>query len=218
MTEFTREVDEEYRREQLTAIFKKYGNLIIGVVLLIVIGVGGWQFLQWRQTVAAQAGAVAYEKALALSTQNKGAEAEAALAAIAAETSNPYHGLATLRQAAEIAKRDAAEGVKAYDAIAADATLEAELKNAARIRAGYLLVDTAALDEITRRIADLAVPAGTWRNAAREILGLAAYRAGDTEKAAQAFQDIAIDPAASQSMKSRAEVIVQLVRGSAKAK
>ncbi len=60
-----------------------------------------------------------------------------------------------------------AEGVKAYDAVAADSAVEAELRSAARIRAAYLLVDTASLDELTKRVADLAVPGNAWRNSAR---------------------------------------------------
>jgi hypothetical protein len=218
MTEFSREVDDEYRRAQIAAIFKKYGNLIIGVLLLIIVGVGGWQFLEWRQTKAAQASAVAFEKATVLSGEAKGDDAEKALALIAADATSPYATLAKLRAAAEIAKRDGAEGVKAYDAIIADSTAALEWKTVARIRAGYLLVDTASLDELTKRVGDLAEPAGIWRHSAREILGLVAYRTGDLEKSAQYFQAIATDPAAPESMTSRAAVIVELVRGAAKPK
>jgi hypothetical protein len=218
MSEFSREVDEEYRRAQIAGIFKKYGNIIIGVLLLVVLGVGGWQFLQWRQKVAAETGAVAFENALKLSSEDKTAETETALAALASDLSNPYSVLARLRQAGEIAKRDVAEGVKAYDAVAADQAVELELRNAARIRAAYLLVDTANVDDMTKRVADLAVPAGTWRNSARELLGLAHYKAGDFEKASPFFQEIATDLAAPQSMKSRADVIIEILRGSAKPK
>ncbi len=218
MTEFSREVDDEYRRDQVAAIFKKYGNAIVGVLLIIVVGIGGWQFLQWRQLKAAQASAVAYEAALKLSAEAKGTEAETALGAIAGDAASPYADLAKLRQAAEMAKRDPVAGGKVFDAIAADASVELELKNAARIRAAYLLVDTATLEELTKRVGDLAVADGAWRSSAREILGLAAFKAGDIEKAAQFFQDIAVDATAPASMKARAEVIVELVRGSAKAK
>jgi hypothetical protein len=218
MSEFSREVDEEYRRAQIAGIFKKYGNIIIGVLLLVVLGVGGWQFLQWRQKAAAETGAVAFENALKLSSEDKRAETETALAALAGDLSNPYSVLARLRQAGEIAKRDVAEGVKAYDAVAADQAVELELRNAARIRAAYLLVDTANVDDMTKRVADLAVPAGTWRNSARELLGLAHYKAGDFEKASPFFQEIATDLAAPQSMKSRADVIIEILRGSAKPK
>jgi hypothetical protein len=217
MTEFSREVDEEYRRAQIAAIFKKYGNLIIGALLLIVIGIGGWQFVQWRQTKAAQAAAVAFENALKLAGDAKGAEAEAALGAIAADASNPYAALAKLRQAGALSARDKPAGVKAFDAVAADATIELELRNAARIRAAYLLVDTAKREDITTRIGDLAGAGGNWRNAAREIIGLAAYRAGDMEGAAKSFEEIATDPAAPQGMRARADLFIELSRGAAKA-
>jgi hypothetical protein len=218
MTEFSREVDEEYRKAQVAAIFKKYGNLIIGGLLAIVIGIGGWQFVQWRQTKAAQAAAVAFENALQLAATDKGAEAETALAAIAGDASSPYAALAKLRAAGVIAERDKEAGVKAFDAVAADATAELELRNAARIRAAYLLVDTASREDLTARVGDLAGAGGHWRHSAREILGLAAFKAGDMEAAAKSFEEIAVDPAAPQSMKSRAGLFIELARGAAAAK
>jgi hypothetical protein len=218
MTEFSREVDEEYRKAQVAAIFKKYGNLIIGALLLIVIGIGGWQFLQWRQMKTAQASAVAFDEALKLASEAKGADAEAALQAIAANAASPYSALARLRQAAAISVRDKEAGLKAFDAVAADAGVELELRNAARIRAAYLVVDAANLADMTARVGDLAVAGGNWRHGARELLGLAAYKSGDSEKAAQYFQEIATDPEAPRAMMSRAGIFIELVRGGAKPK
>ncbi len=101
MTEFSREVDEEYRRAQIAAIFKKYGNIIIGALLVIIVGVGGWQFLEWRKTMAAQASAVAFQAAIELSGDPaKAADAEKAFAAVAADSASPYAPLAKLRAAA----------------------------------------------------------------------------------------------------------------------
>jgi hypothetical protein len=104
MTEFVKEVEEEYRRAQIAAIFKKYGNIIIGGLLLVIIGIGGWQFLEWRQNQAARQGAVAFERALKLAGEEKGKEAEEAFVAIGKESGNPYAPLARFRSAAELAR------------------------------------------------------------------------------------------------------------------
>ncbi len=71
---------------------------------------------------------------------------------------------------------------------------------------------------MVKRLGDMAEPGNPWRNSARELLGLAAYRAGDFSKAVAWFQDIALDPQAPESLRVRAEMIIELARGSEKAK
>ena len=80
--EFIREVDEEYRRDQIAKIWKRYNGVIVGVVVLVVAGVGGWRYWEHIQESRAQAAAVRYEEALRLSTEDKGQEAQAAFEAL----------------------------------------------------------------------------------------------------------------------------------------
>jgi hypothetical protein len=168
--------------------------------------------------VAAQQAAVTFEAALRQANEGKSEEAMKAFAALSAEASNPYAVIARMRAAGETAKTDIAAGVAAFDALAADVSVDGELRQSARIRAAMLLVDTITLDEMVKRVGDMATPANTWRNSARELLGLAAYRAGDFTKAAAYFQDVALDPQAPEAMRSRAEMIIELARGAEKAK
>ena len=44
-----REVDEELRREQLMKLWEKYGIFVIGVVVLIILGIGGYKFVEARR-------------------------------------------------------------------------------------------------------------------------------------------------------------------------
>ena len=50
-----REVDEELRREQLLKLWEKYGTYVVALIALIVVGVGGVKYYQYRTTVAAEA-------------------------------------------------------------------------------------------------------------------------------------------------------------------
>src|SRR6202044_2660334 len=43
------EVDEEVRREQLKKLWERYGNYLIAVCVLVVVGVGAWRGYEWGQ-------------------------------------------------------------------------------------------------------------------------------------------------------------------------
>ena len=89
---------------------------------------------------------------MALSESDKHAEAEAAFAKIAAEAPSGYRNLARLQAAAELAQSKRADAVKAYDEIAADASVGSTLQDLAAVRAGMLLVDTAPFSEMQQRL------------------------------------------------------------------
>ncbi|MCX7328920.1 MAG: tetratricopeptide repeat protein, partial [Hyphomicrobiales bacterium] len=61
---FLREIDEEVRRDKAADLWKKYGNLIIVLLALLVVAVGGWRFWQYRQEQAAHAVSARLEEAL----------------------------------------------------------------------------------------------------------------------------------------------------------
>ena len=64
------------------------------------------------------------------------------------------------------------------------------MKALARLRAAALLVDTANLADMQKRLGDLAGTGNVWRHNARELLGLTAWRGGDYEAARKYFDEI----------------------------
>jgi hypothetical protein len=204
------EVDEEVRRDQLKKLWERHGGLAIALAVLIVIGVGGWRgYEYWQAKQAAQAGA-AFEQALSLSEEGKHQEAEAAFAKVATQSSSGYRVLARLSAAAELAQRDSKAAVAEYDKIAAESSLDAKLKDLAALRAGFLLVDSAPLDEMTRRLEPLAGPDGPYRHSARELLALSAWRAGDMAAARRWSEQIMGDADTPASLRSRIEMLMAL--------
>jgi hypothetical protein len=120
--------------------------------------------------------------------------------------------LARMAEAAALGKTGkTAEAVKMYDAIAADAEDGSGMKDAARVRAGYLLVDTLPPGELATRLAGLDAEKSAWRNAVHEILALSAYRTGDYALADRHANEIIADITAAPSMRQRAQMLVQLV-------
>ena len=167
--EFIREVDEEYRRDQIAQIWQRYNGIIVGVIVLVVACVGGWRFWQHMQETRAQEAAARYEEALRLSSEDKGQEAQAAFETVLKEDGGTgYALLARFRLAAELGQQNAENGASAYDALASDASVPALWKDLARLRAAWLRLDTA---EACR-------PAAGRRAARRTHQCLAPFRSG----------------------------------------
>jgi hypothetical protein len=204
-----REVDEEVRQDQLKQIWARYGNIIIAVCLVVVgavAGIKGWQYWQLRQSETA---AEVYSQAVALIEAGKSDEAAKLVSGMG------HQGFAVLARMAEAAALGKAgktdEAVKLYDAVAADAQIGAGLRDASRIRAAYLLVDTLPPKELEARLAGLNAENNAWRNAVREIIALSAYRTGDYILADRHANEIVADLSAPPSMRQRAQILVQLL-------
>ncbi len=211
--EFIREVDEEYRRDQMARIWQRYSGVIIGVAALVVASVGGWRFWEHTQETRAQAAAVRYEDALRLSTGDKGKEAEAAFEALAKEDATGYSLLARFRLAAELGQQNAENGASAYDALADDTSLSPLWKDLARLRAAWLRVDGADPAKVRPVLEPMAAPGNAWRHSARELLGLSGLKAGDMEYAGRWFDQIAADRETPSALRQRLAVYTALVAG-----
>lgn len=213
--EFFREVDEEYRRDRVAQIWKRYNGLIIGAAVLVVALVGGWRYWEHVQESRAQAAAVRYEEALKLSREEKGAEAQAALEALAKEEGGGYGLLARFRLAAELGQQNPENGASAYDALANDGNIEPLWQDLARLRAAWLRLDGADPAKIRPDLERLAVPANAWRHSARELLGLSGLKAGDMDYAGRWFDQIAADRETPAALRQRLAVYSALVAGGA---
>jgi hypothetical protein len=209
------EVDEEVRRERLQQLWDRYSIYVIALAVLIVAAIGAWRgYEYWEAKKAAAAGA-AFESALSLSEAGKHAEAEAAFAKVAAEAPAGYRMLARLRAAAELAQTKRADAVKAYDELAADTSLGATLQDLAAVRAGMLMVDSAPLSDMRRRLDPVSEPGRTFRHSARELLALSAWRNHDFTAARRYIDMIATDAETPPGTRARADVLSALIAADA---
>jgi hypothetical protein len=214
MSDIFREVDEEFRRSRAEALWSKYSGLIFVACTVLVLAVAGYRFYDWQREKAASAAGAEFEAALQLVQSGKGTEADAALLKIADGDSGIYKSLARFRAAAEIAKRDPAAAIRQFDQLVGDTTLDAGLRDVARLRAGAIAIDTQPFADAERRLAPVMSANNVWRHAAQELLAAAALKAGDLDKARQLLDTIIIDRDAPPPIKARAEVLIGLTRGS----
>lgn len=211
--EFFREVDEDYRRDRFIQIWKRYNALIIAGAILLVAGVGGWNYWRHAELVRAEATSERFDRANRLAKDGNTAEAERDFAAIQTDGPAGYALLARFRNAAEVAKRDAAAGAAAYDALAADKGAGDALRDLARLRAALLRLDGTDQAAALTQLQGMATPTGTFRHTAREMLGLTALRKGDMEGAGRWFDQIAGDTDTPQGLRQRVEIYAALVAG-----
>lgn len=211
--EFFREVAEDYRRDQIAAIWRRYSALIIAAAVLIAAGVGGWRYWQHDQLVRAETASAQFDTATKLATGGSGPEADKAFEALSKDGPGGYRILARFRAAADLSKRDAPAAAAEYEKLAADTGLGDGLRDLARLRAGLIRLDAADPAPALTSLQGLAAPTGAFRHTAREMLGLAALRRGEYEAAGRWFDQIAGDAETPQGLRQRVEVYEALVSG-----
>jgi len=213
LTDLFSEIEQDLRREQINKLWEKYGLYLVGLAVAIVVGaavVVGWR--AWK-TSQAEAASAKYDAIMAVAATQKPEEAAAALGAFAdKDATKGYAVLAHMQQAGELIKAGDKKGaVVALDTIANDSSISPVLQGMARIKAGLILVDSANYDEMNARMAPLDESGNIWRNNARELLGLSAYKAGKYAEAEANFAAIIADRKASPGLRDRAHVMQALL-------
>lgn len=207
-----REINDELRREQMAKLWDLYGIYAIIVAVLIIVGAGGYKWWEAHSLAAAQAAGARYETALQLADDGKNDEARQALEAMVKDAPAGYAALARL----QLAGKSAAAGNKAeaqslYDSLAADTSVDQLLRDYARLQSAALILDTADFTEMQNRLNPLMGESNAWRYSARELLGLAAYRAGRLDEARQTFLGLAADQKTPVSMRERVNLVMGLI-------
>jgi hypothetical protein len=211
LADIFREVDEDLRRDSAQQLWDKYGIYLIGLAVSIIAVtsiVVGWRAYQ---TSIAEDAAQAFIEADAEASV-EGSDAAAIYAALAEEVPAGYAALANLRAAAELSEAgDIDAAIKAYELISGDSSVEPILRDLADIKAGTLLVGRTSYDDLAGRLLPLTGEGEAWRNPAREILGLGAYREQKYAQARALFQEIVDDATATPGLRDRAHVLIALI-------
>ncbi len=215
---FIREVNEELRSERIQGVWKRYGRILIGAAVVIILATAAHRgYDHWMTQKASDTGD-RFIEAMKLAQANKTDEALAALAAIEAEGHGSYPVLARMRAATiEEQKGEAAKAIAAFTAIGKDEQAPAAIRDAARMRAAWLLIENGTYEQVSAEIEMMAVPANALRHSAREALGLSAYKAADYKRAKEWFQQIVDDPETPRGVANRAQMMLDLITASGKA-
>lgn len=210
MSDIFREVEEDIRSAQLKGLWDRYGVLVIGVAVAIVVATGIGVYWQDMQRTKREAAAIQFLAGEKLLQDGKAAEAVAHFAKLAQETEiDGYVMLARMKEAAaKIDAKDVPGAIADYDALAADSDMDPLLRAVASLKAAMLLFDTASADELKLRLNPLVKDDGPVRYSALEMLAFLALRDDTADVARKQFQELADALAAPQSVRARAAEIL----------
>jgi hypothetical protein len=208
---FVREVDDEIRQDQLKSLWNRFGPAVIGLAVLIVVGVAGWRGYESWNTNRANVSGDRFLAALVSAREGNTAEALKSLEALQADGTGAYPLLAKLRAATLLAADDPKAAVAAFDAVAADTSVPGPLRDVARLRAAYILIDHGTYADVAARAEALSSDGNAMRHSAREALGLAAWKAGEMDNARVLFQQLADDADVSEGIAQRAQIMLALI-------
>jgi hypothetical protein len=212
---FIREVNEELRQDQAKALWDRYGSYAIGIAIVVVVATAAWVGWDYWTRSQANASGDRFSQALQLAKDGKADEALAELQTLEKDGYGAYPVLARMRTATLLATQDKPdEAVAAFDAVANDSSVPVAMRDMARLRAAYILVDTGSYDDVASRAEALTADGDPLRHSAREALALAAWKAGHGDDALKLFEQIASDAAAPRNAQQRATLMAELIRGS----
>ncbi|WP_039758020.1 tetratricopeptide repeat protein [Bartonella queenslandensis] len=215
---FIAEVNAEFRQEKALAFWRRYGFSIIGAALLFILMIIIYQIYHHAQIKKASYVGDTFVKSLELADTRHFDKAIKQLENVKDSDFGGYPFLARLREASLLMKQgDFIKSVEIFDSVAADEKAPQILRKVAKIRAAYLLVDAGTLDDVKKRVKDMASDIDPMRMSAREALGLAAYKAGRIDEAVDYFKKISEEGALRSKVTDRARMMLELMQAEGKA-
>lgn len=208
-----RELEEEMRRERIAKLWDKYGMYVVAGAALIIVGVGGYKIWESQKIAAAEAAGAKYMAALkTLTTAGKDANVVATLGPLATSGPAGYATLAKLQVAGAEAKAGkTAEALAAYEEIGRDLSIDPLFRDFGRLQAAALRLGAADWTEMQNRLNDLTSDSGAWRYSARELLGIAAFKAGKLDEARKAYEALLQDMRTPPGLAERARTMMATI-------
>jgi hypothetical protein len=200
VSDIFREVEEDVRKDRLQKLWKIYGEYVIALLVLAVLGVGGWQlWLHYQDSQRAKAAG----QFVAAQHITNATQAAAAFDALSKTAPSGYGELARLSQANSLAS-----GGKDSDALVIYRDLansdNGPLGAVARLRAAWLLADSAPRADLVTLLAPINGDTNAWHEMAREVLAYSDYKTGKVKDATAEFDTLAEDPESPDALKNRA--------------
>ncbi len=194
---FIQEVSEEVRRDRMFKLWKKWGPLVLGAVVIVVGAAALWSWNTAQERTAAE------ERGAALLAADM--DAPDTRQALIERLEPPAQIVAEFAVAAELGQAgDTAEAARRYRAVAARGDIDEHYRQLALLQAVRVEAETA---EPTAAVAELAplIEESPYALLARELAAALHLRAGDREAAHAELQAILADPRATASLRLRAQ-------------
>lgn len=205
------EIDEELQQEKYSVLWKKYGNYLIAIIVVIVLGVGGYQ--GWRNYDLSKRQEQSVQFAAAMNAiADKPEDARKTFAKMAEDVGGGYALMAQFQNAGLLAKAgDKGAAAATYAKISSDTSVESIYRDMAVILGALNELDQADPTGLSARLAPLRATENPWRHSATELTALLAIRTGDKKAARDLLKALTNDATAPNGMKARvSEIMAQI--------
>ena len=205
ITTFTREVDENLRRDQVRDAARAYGKWAIFGVILLLAAIGG--FLFWRDQQAKQAATDSEVMSATIDNIGSGnlTPVPGQLDTLEQAGSEAISVSAKLTRAAvALQSNDRPKAIAIYKDVAADDGIDQPWRDLATIRLTALDFDTLKPQLVIERLAPLTKPGNPWFGSAGEMTALALLKAGRKSEAGRLFAAVASDRGVPDTIRDRA--------------
>jgi hypothetical protein len=202
---FLREVDDELRRDQAAQLWRRWGRIGIGAIIIGLIALAAWLF--WRNQQTEARGVEGEQMAQSIQKLEAGdlVGADKLLQPLSQSKTKGYRAAAQMALAATaLGKGDTTDAAKRYAAIAADTSIDQPFRDLALIRQTAAEYDTLQPKVVIDRLRPLALPGNAFFGSAGEMSAIAYMRLGQPKVAGTMFAAMAGDPGVPESMRSRA--------------
>lgn len=208
MVDVFEQVEEELRSDRYKRFARTWLPVIGGVLVVALIAALSWWGWQSWQTSQADKASAAYDRGMEALQANNPTGADAAFAEAAKSGNGAYKALALMQQAGiAVTANKTQDAVKLFDD-AAKAAGDPIIADAAAIKAVFLLMDTAPLEEIQKRLEPLAKDKRPLHAFAQEAQAMALLQHGKNADARQIFVQLQLGQDVPDSIRQRAQVAV----------
>lgn len=207
-----REIDDAVREDQYLEFARSYGRPLLGLLVAGLVAFGGYLFWDSQNEAELEADSERLVAALDQAEAGNLDSADAAVQALAAESSGGARAAALLTQAgiAMDAGRTA-EAVEIFAAVAANEDTPPALRDLALIREVSASFDTRDPADVIAKLEPLAVPGNPWFGSAGELVAMAYREQGNTARAGTLFGEIARSDDVPDSLRERARQMAGLL-------
>jgi hypothetical protein len=201
---FYREVDEELRRDELSAFVQRYGIAVVGAVVLLLAALGGYLWWQNHKQAQAEQQAEAFVAVIDDIQAGRSKGVDGRLDSIAQNGNEGYRAAALLTKAdlALQGGNDAAAAA-AFKKVADDGDFAAPYRELALIRQTTVEYDKLPPAVVIQRLKPLAVQGNPWFGSAGEMVAMAYLTQRKPELAAPIFAALAKDENVPRTIRAR---------------
>lgn len=213
LSTFDREVEDDLQQEQISNLWNRFGNIVIGIVLAAVLFTAGSEFFEYyTHKQKSDAGKAYFAQIQKTKKLPKDQVLEDWKNYVDTGLPDGYELLGKLQLAQEyMASKELQNAYTVYYQISQNADHPVYFRNFSLMNATLIALQTdhvKGIKDVEKQLSLVSNQNSTWSGMAKELLAWISLKNGDIQQAKSFLTQVSVDPEASQLMKKRAEKLL----------